>query len=341
MFFRGQNLFMNLETFNAIDEKKNAYQYEQIFSLEEALCKLEKAQKEGTYFRGQADASWKIYSSMQREWLAKGLKNRFVSYQEFIQQFLIYVKEYAKPILKKYCKITTDISIFSTLQHYGAPTPFIDWSSDINVALYFASLGSDLCFGDETNSFISIYWLNVGNDSETPYNDLTRFATMLESHKDNMQKVREENGDIPGSFYAEATEFEIWKMLSALWMEESDDEFMKIANPRSTLQSGAFLYSNEVDRSLDDLFTGKGADPEDESETLNIERVEGAFMPTKSPRSIVKKIFSLPKISCLDIHKTLLPGLRDYLAERSYNSASLGLDDNSWGKNLYQKFLEK
>lgn len=209
----------------------------------------------------------------------------------------------------------TDVSIFSTSQHYGAPTPFVDWTSSFDVALYFASLGNENCVGFETDSYFSVYCLTVGKGPEPPDNDLTRFSTLLENHKEEMQKVQRELGKISGSDYREALKFDVWKEFPIIWMEESDDEWMQIANPRSDLQGGAFVYNNSPEKSLDQIFAGrKMSDMENTDDLL------------------------LPKIRCLDIHKSVLPNLKKYLEEKNINSGSLGLNSDDWGANLYHQF---
>lgn len=220
-----------------------------------------------------------------------------------------FLKRNGSPFLNKYCKVVTDISIFSTSQHYGAPTPFVDWTSNFDVALYFATLGDENCVGFETDSYFSVYCLTVGKGAETPDNDLCRFSTLLENHKEQMKDVQREWGKIPGSDYREALKFDVWKEFPIMWMEESDDEWMQIANPRSDLQGGAFVYNNSPEKSLDQIFTGrKMSDME------------------------------MPKIRCLDIHKSVLPNLKKYLEEENINSGSFGLNSDDWGANLYQQF---
>ena len=130
-----------------------------------------------------------------------------------------------------------------------------------------------------------------------------------------MQKVQRELGKISGSDYREALKFDVWKEFPIIWMEESDDEWMQIANPRSDLQGGAFVYNNSPEKSLDQIFAGrKMSDMENTDDLL------------------------LPKIRCLDIHKSVLPNLKKYLEEKNINSGSLGLNSDDWGANLYHQF---
>lgn len=308
---------MKLPIFKTIEEKKQAYDYEQVHTLKEAVEKLKELKNidpDSTYFRGQAEGSWKIFASAQREWLVKELDRAYGDYHRFLQSLLLYFKGNGSTFLQKYCKVVTDISIFSTIQHYGVPTPFVDWTSNLDVALYFASLGNENCVGFETDSYFSVYCLAVGKGPETPNNDLYRFSTLLESHKEEMQKVQRELGKISGSDYQEILKFNVWKEFPVIWMEESDDEWMQIANPRSDLQGGAFVYNSDPKKSLDQIFAGRKMSDMENADDL------------------------LPKIRCLDIHKSVLPELKKYLEEENINSGSLGLNSDDWGANLYRQF---
>ena len=334
---------MDLQAFTTVEEKKNAFEYEQVGSFKDAIDRLTNVATNGAYFRGLADGSWKLYSSMQREWITRELWHRFNgSYSNIVSEFLNYVYENNSIQLRRHCKVVTDISVFSVLQHYGAPTPFVDWTSDWKVALYFASDTNGLCFGNETSSFVSVYWLNVGEGASTPNNDLTSFSQMLEQYRSSIETIAISNND-----YAEATKFDKWKNLDALWMEESDDEFMKISNPRADLQNGAFVYSKEKEKSLDKIFSGKKFtdDYSESGGTLIIDPSDSFDVSklTKIPQDVIntpnEAPLYLPKIHCLDIHKSLVPQIKKYLSDRGISKKSLGLDSDDWGKDAFQSFL--
>ena len=342
---------MDLPIFKTIEEKRKAYDYRQASSFEDALNTLQQVSAEGkekVFFRGLAEGSWKIFSFAQREWITKELYHRFSSFDEYISSFLEYTKATESIRLNHICKVVADPSIFSVLQHYGAPTPFVDWTSDYKVALYFATQSSNgMCTGYETNSFVSVYLITLGKGASTPSNDLTSFADMIKQHRANMSAIITENGNIPGSNYADATFFGIWKKIQ-LWMEEAqDEEFMQISNPRSDLQCGAFVYTPESEKPLNEIFLGnKITDddcttsgtsllpPEDPSITY--------FKPTlplnDGGNSAARQYY--PKIKCLDIHKSVVPQIQKYLRDKKINSSSLGLDSDNWGTATYKSFLE-
>ncbi|WP_175545434.1 FRG domain-containing protein [Fibrobacter sp. UWB12] len=342
---------MDLSVFNTIEQKRNAYEYRQAFSFEDVQKTLQQVSTEGdgkTFFRGVAEGAWKIYSFAQREWITKELNYRFGSFEDFMSLFLEYSKTTESIRLNHFCKVVADPSVFSVLQHYGAPTPFIDWTSDYNVALYFATHSSNgICSGYETNSFVSVYWITPGKGAYTPNNDLTRFSDVIKEHKQNMNAVIEENGNISGSNYADATSYNIWKN-EVFWMEETKDEiFMQISNPRSDLQRGSFVYTPESAKPLNEVFLGTKS-TDDDCTTSGT-----CYLPPKAPNDEYfiptaplcetgdsVAISYYPKINCLDIHKSVVPQIQKYLRGRNVNTSLLGLDSDNWGMNTYKSFLE-
>lgn len=316
---------MKLRVFETIKEKKKAFDYEQITSFDAVWNKVdeinERQKSRPVYFRGQADGSWKIFSSAQREWITRELDKQYNDYAGFIRRLLEFSKTNYALFLKNECKIITDISIFSVLQHYGAPTPFVDWTSDYNVALYFASQTAEQCLGNELNSFVSIYWLEVGDGPATPNNDLYPLAKVLEEYRQKIN-VSMQNLGAPSSqieqFYKNATQFSEWENFPILWIEESDEDYMKISNHRYDLQNGAFIFNKDSNKSLDEIFDGH--------ELTNIPTQYDALL--------------LPKIHCIDIHKSVLPKIKKYLNEIHYDAMGLGLNNQNWGEKIFQESLE-
>ncbi len=91
------------------------------------------------YFRGQADASWRLSSTMER---ACGLFNGRLrsgiepNEKKILQEF----REYAKNNPGRYpkCNLDDDLECLAVLQHHGTPTRLIDFTESFLTALFFA-----------------------------------------------------------------------------------------------------------------------------------------------------------------------------------------------------------
>lgn len=94
-------------------------------------------------FRGMGEAKHKMFTSAQRFWILNELAQWWAPkrYLEFVQSFVNNAK--GKLLFNKvfeYYRLShnqRDFPILSILQHYGAPTPLMDWTYNVDVALYF------------------------------------------------------------------------------------------------------------------------------------------------------------------------------------------------------------
>src|SRR5215469_15080320 len=87
------------------------------------------------FYRGQADASWYLQSSLERivgsNWSAEtARKFEDFALKSFRPKFHLYDRENVQPGSK--------LAWLSIMQHYGVPTRLLDFTESPYVALYFA-----------------------------------------------------------------------------------------------------------------------------------------------------------------------------------------------------------
>jgi hypothetical protein len=126
--------------------------------------------KYSTFYRGINEARFKLYNSAQRFWIQNNLMQmesltQPIPYLQMIQNMVNKAKEVKllQQVFEYYdiAHEQMDFPILSILQHYRAPTPLIDWTYDINIALYFAVLDVKRCEkSDVIDDYISIYRLD-------------------------------------------------------------------------------------------------------------------------------------------------------------------------------------
>ena len=146
-------------------------------------------------FRGVGEAKWKIISSCQRAFLSGKV---FKSTQsQFIDREITYLKEVLNGLLPKYYDElgvpVTDFIYLSFLQHYGAPTTFIDFSKSHKTALWMAAnnIQYPIISERDIDQYFSIYWIDKEGQKKIP--------SVLENYQENYLKHTIEITDSPYS----------------------------------------------------------------------------------------------------------------------------------------------
>jgi FRG domain-containing protein len=134
------------------------------------------ANRLGNFFRGIGEARFKLYNSAQRFWMQNNLMqleaiSKPILYIRMVQDMVDAAKK--QDLFKKafdYYGLTaeqTDFPILSILQHYGAPTPLMDWTYNLDVALFFAvEQAKHFERDDDIENYMSVYRI-VKSDQST------------------------------------------------------------------------------------------------------------------------------------------------------------------------------
>lgn len=256
-------------------------------------------------FRGTVDAKYKLYNSAQRAWKTYELHSLGKTFQDFIQTEIDKAKSYQRNLLIKFYNAfghhAYDLSILSFLQHYGAPTPLLDWTYNFDNALFFGIDGLRHYPSNDIDNYFSVYAI------DTRWNEFISIASHLESELEQIDRILEKYPEVD----AEESLKQIGKLQYAFFHQlklfylpgyTSGGIFFGINNkPTFKLvynqhnlnvinQEGLFVFNSDPDHPLEDYF--KGPD-------------EYSFDST----------FNIPKIICWDIHKSLDEYVKRHLIE--------------------------
>jgi hypothetical protein len=287
-------------------EKDSRFESHHLQTFAEVQSRLIALKNDGYYFRGQREASWKLVSAAQREWLGKNLQSRFCTIHDFIQSHVDYQRSQANAQFTAQCSQLNDISVLSTMQHFGGPTPFLDFTTNTEAALFFATDWLQAAGSDEITKWVSIYAWKPGDGAATAStNDLFNWEKII---------------DLYGGLDA-AKEYKTLKGLSTLFIRQNTGIFLQITNSRLQRQGGLFLYSSaalNASKPYEELFEGMTA-------AKVVGHYEGLF---------------LPKMVCLNFPKSLVPEVATHLQGQRITKVSLGLDTPHWSEDVYKGFLK-
>jgi hypothetical protein len=117
-------------------------------------------------YRGVSEAKWRIYSSLQRYWINEKIYEKGIDYKCFIEKTILNAKKQQGNILEKFFRKNgispnNDIAVLSFLQHYGCPTPLVDWTNSFINSLYFATenINDNNDEVREIEKYFSVYYI--------------------------------------------------------------------------------------------------------------------------------------------------------------------------------------
>jgi hypothetical protein len=207
---------------------------------------LKAKEHEFIIFRGMSESYYKHYSHSQRQF------SPFIHWPdsyELFYELLIDSVEYAKKwnggtiqnyLLKRGIK-DDFFAYLSMMQHFGIPTPLMDFTRNPYVALYFSTaknceLNNNNNFED-INEYCSLYFINKQY----------KFLKSLRRHFERTIQINQYNG------YSKEKSFFYGLRFTPHLIINEDDELLKISNNANIInQEGLFILNGSPNQPLED-----------------------------------------------------------------------------------------
>jgi hypothetical protein len=140
-----------------------------------------------------------------------------------------------------------DFPLLSILQHYKAPTPLMDWTYDLNIALFFAIM--DVKKSDRNNvidDYISVYKLNKENHSSFLKNNLNYLSANVFPNVSWLGGVLQDSNSVIYISDFEISEFEDLE-------KRKTKPITTYYNLNILAQKGIFVFNPSEDIPLEDF----------------------------------------------------------------------------------------
>lgn len=272
-------------------------------------------------YRGIKESKYPLNTSLQFRW--KEIKHFHPSFSQI--KYLTRMVELLEnnPTIKHYFekdgKTPTDISILALMQHYGLPTPLLDWTPDIETGLNFAYDGIDLNHtDDEITNYASLYYINLDKNYElleSSYQKIINYKGFLEEELAIINQHYQGKVDFHGACLKEL--FTVNDLgLDFIYIDYSNDapyvqdifgNVLTLINPNLEKQEGAFIinfHRANLDFYWNKKQSNKGTKIIREHTTIHERLGEITFTCSENPNAI--GILPMTKIGCANIKKSVL-----------------------------------
>lgn len=267
---------MKLPEYNSFEEKRKVYNHCTIDTVDGFHTWFDSVySNKDIIFRGVNESKYKIYTSGQREWLTKRLKPN-LQYHDFIQNLLNKVEEdklindYLHSLSTKY----NDLFGLGMLQHYGAPSPLLDFSHELKNALFFAFDGvKDNTTDNPIGDYVSVYYLIPPKKPSLilEYQLLMRFLNGYAENTVELTNMFERDNRLTVEDVKKTTPYSRWgglmytvpsayipNPLKITFSKEEYPDFAFWSNMNLIAQNGCFLLYNEDEDPLGEFLKSQG-----------------------------------------------------------------------------------
>lgn len=229
-------------------------QFDSWYNKIKQQTKLGEDYKYNNFYRGMTEAKYKLFNSAQRLWIINELSQwKNTGFIDFFQQLVNRAGD--KLLFKKvfeYYKLhpsQRDFPLLSILQHYGAPTPLMDWTYNLDVALYFATEKAEVSYSlNEIDKYFSIYFIDKQNQKPKELNNIFDWS---EGHFPKLNSFQDWEHKVNSIFYI--SDFENNRVPSKGFRDIRP--MTTYYNLNILPQEGLFIFSPFPTKPLEDCFT--------------------------------------------------------------------------------------
>lgn len=248
-----------LPIYSDFESKSDHFKIKMINNIDEfqQLMK-EHATSKGIY-RGISSSAYKIFTSWQRTMIKDNLEGK--------TDLLKYVNQVRNnDLLAKYFQNfnvpTSEISIFSLLQHYGAPSPILDFTKNLSKALYFSTEDFDETKFQEKSSiddYCSIFFIKKEDLDLLSIPDVVKSVSNIKKYaKEGISQYPEFTDTILIQHIDQIFEQDTLKVFLVDHFPEYTDVYNAYNNIRIIAQEGLFIYNTyptlPLEESLKEFF---------------------------------------------------------------------------------------
>ena len=326
---------MELKNYLDCDSKSKHFCYHQIKTKDDFDKNYKRLlNKDCFVFRGVNEAKYKLFTSAQRKWITAEMYLQGITFVDFIDDLLSNIKN--NHLLSNYFKSinvpTNDILYLSFLQHYGAPSPLLDFTKNKNIALYFALNGLNTRISGESGieNYFSFYVVIINSEIITVDKLIKKAINdgrkMVNDYKKN-HKQKDVNDDILKYIDLSTA----WKKKDGTSDGLHNIHLGFISNPLNSVKvfsttGQPLLWSNL------NIIAQKGCFIMNTHETQPLEEV--------IENKIIEETDNLKKIVCFDIHKSLAGYIKTtYL--KHVKEEQIYPSYKNIASDAYEKFMQK
>ncbi|MFZ3576298.1 FRG domain-containing protein [Tenacibaculum finnmarkense] len=312
---------MNLPEYDNLKDKSEHFNVVKIDSIDEFKNLLAEHSNSKGIYRGVSSSKYKIYTSLQRQHLTKNIKG-FNN-----EDYLSRVRN--NSLIKKYFETfkipPSKLSIWSYLQHYGAPTPYIDFSTNFAKSMYFAVEKFKIEEFKPTDDFsdrFSIYFIENTNL------DLITIPKVIESFKE----VKRATVDFFENYDPSDDSFSYDDLIQHLdrifdinvlniFLIDHNEDFVEVYNTynniRIVAQEGLFINNTYSDLPLEEALkkffieaTQFQHSPWDEIDSPQADKINKEYQISLEENRAKQKRLIKNIITSYDIKKEIIPDIK-------------------------------